>query len=290
MSDRFADSKMPDLAKPAAGAAGAVVAVDGEEAFRQLVEQSSRVPVVLYFWASWSEASQTMLGVVSQAANESGGRLLLATIDVGANQAIAAALTVQTLPAAVAVVGGEPVELFQGPLTAEQVRALFDQLLKAAATVGVTGTVTGAEPEPPPLPPLHRAGYDALEAGDLAAAKAAFSQALAESPADREAKAALAQVELLERTDQAGQTDVDGLLKAAAAPGATVDQVLTAADAAVAAGRSAEGFAVVLQAMRGASPEAKDELRLRLLSLFEVAGEADPAVGAARRQLSAVLF
>jgi putative thioredoxin len=132
---------------------------------------------------------------------------------------------------------------------------------------------------------LHEEGYEALERGDLAAARAAFTKALAEAPADAVAKAALAQIGLQERLETEAAA-ADG----ADQPGASVDQVMAAADLAVASGQYAVGFGRLLEALRTAAPEDKDRLRLRLLELFEVAGPDEPAVGQARRRLAGLLF
>ncbi|MDR2378850.1 MAG: tetratricopeptide repeat protein [Bifidobacteriaceae bacterium] len=287
MTERFADSTMPDLAKaaaaggPAGPAAQVVVDVDGEEAFAALVAQSNTVPVVIDLWATWCEPCKQLSPVLEKVAREFGGRLLLAKIDVDRNQAIAAAFGAQSIPTVVAVVKGQPVPLFQGALPEPQVRQFFEELLKAAAGVGVTGSVAGGAAEPA-APPAHREGYEALERGDLAAAKAAFASALAQAPADAAAKAALAQVELLERlaeADQAADGTADG-----------VEAVMDAADADVAAGRFAVGFSRLLEAIRTAAPEDVDRLRLRLLDLFAVAGPDEPAVAQARRRLTGLLF
>ena len=54
--------------------------------------------------------------------------------------------------------------------------------------------------EEPPEPPLHQAAYDAIDQGDSAAATTAYEQALRENPRDALARAGLAQVGLLART------------------------------------------------------------------------------------------
>jgi putative thioredoxin len=119
----------------------------------------------------------------------------------------------------------------------------------------------------------------------LPAARQAFAKALAEAPADAAAKAALAQVELLERLDGA-----EAAAARADQPGATLEDSMAAADLEVASGDFAQGFNRLLSAMPKASPEDKERLRLRLLSLFEVAGGDEPAVAQARRRLAGLIF
>jgi putative thioredoxin len=284
MTDRFANSQLPDPAK-AQGGGDFVVEVDGEEAFRALAQRSAQVPVVIDLWADWCEPCKQLSPILEKVTRDLGGRVLLAKIDVDKNQQIAAAFGAQSIPTVVALVNGQPVPLFQGAIPEPQVRQFFDELLKAAAQVGVTGTVTGAPPAEPPLPPLHQEGYDALERGDTAAAKEAFTKALAESPADHAAQAALAQVELLERLES-GADAAEG----ADGPGASAAAVMAAADQDVASGNSARGFNRLLAAIAQAAPEDKEALRVRLVSLFEVAGDSDPAVAQARRRLAGLLF
>src|SRR5699024_8834900 len=116
-------------------------------------------------------------------------KFLLARIDVAANPRLAQVFQVQAVPAALAVIKGQPVPLFQGAPAIEQVRPVLDQLLQLAQEQGVTGTVdteqeTGTDEETePPLPPHIQAAYDAIEADDLDGAAAAFEQAINDNPA-----------------------------------------------------------------------------------------------------------
>ena len=149
---------------PAAG--GFVRDVD-QQSFPDVVQSSTQFPVVVVLWASWSEVSQQVVADLAALADEDGGRWLLARVDAEANPQIAQAFQAQSVPTVVAVLGGQPVPLFQGAYPREQVRAVLDQLLAAAEANGITGRVaaaTAAEPEPEPaLPPLHQAAYDAIE-------------------------------------------------------------------------------------------------------------------------------
>ena len=277
------------------GAPGVVVDVT-EATFGDVVQLSVQVPVVVALWASWSEVSARVTADLVAVATELGGRVLLARVDADASPQIAQAFGPQTVPAVVAVLRGQPVPLFQGEATREEIRAVVDQLLQAAAANGITGTVPGvdpteqpeaAEPEEPPLPPLHQAAYDAIERDDLDGAAEAYAQALRENPRDEMAAAGLAQVELLRRT-----RDVDpaaARAAAAAAPG-DVDAQLVVADLDTLGGAVEDAFARLLDVVRATRDEERERARLRLVELFGVVGDADPRVVAARRALANALY
>lgn len=285
----------------ATGGQGAGVVRDITDAtFGAVVELSSQVPVVVDLWAEWCEPCKQLSPVLERLALDYAGAFLLAKVDVDSNPQIASAFQVQSIPAVVAIVGGQPVPMFQGAYPESQVRAILDELLKVAAENGITGkldpgpvadearTDAPAEPVEPPLPPLHQAAYDALEREDLDGAAAAFSQALRENPRDSEAKAGLCQVELLQRL---AALDPSAALAAAgqAAPD-DVDAHLAAADVEVATGRATAGLARLIALVRETTGPDRERVRLRLLDLFEVVGGSSPEVSAARRALANALY
>jgi putative thioredoxin len=289
-------------ASPAAGAPGGLptagpYVVDVDEAgFPALVQSSTKHPVVALLWASWSAASIALAGDLGTLADEFGGRLLLARIDVEASPQIAAAFQVKSVPAVVAVIGGQPLPLFQGSYPVEQVRDVLDQVLAAAAANGITDTVPSApspndaaEPEPvePPVPPLHQAAYDAIESDDLVGAAEAYEQALRENPRDAMARAGLAQVGLLTRTRA---VDVIGARAAAAADASDVARQMLVSDLDVLSGKVEDAFARLIDLVRVTAGSERERVRLRLIDLFEVVGSDDPRVGPARRALANALY
>lgn len=266
-----------------------------EETFNDVVEQSNQVPVLVLLWQVGEGQSIQLNTTLQTLVTEYAGKFVLARIDVAANPRLAQVFQVQTVPAALAVLKGQPVPLFQGAPSAEQVRPVLDQLLDLAKENGVTGTVDAGEqaeadeePAEPPLPPHIQAAYDAIEADDLDGAAAAFSQAINENPADTEAAAGLAQVQLLQRIG--GLDPAQVLQRADEAPAGDLNAQLPAADLEVAGGRVAEGFARLLQAIRVTAGEDKERARVRLLELFKLAPEDDPAVIKARRDLATALY
>ena len=274
---------------------GQPLRVDVTEAnFQQLVELSAQVPVVFALWAGYSPASGDLLDVLEDIINSYGGRLVLGTADIEAFPQLAQAFQVQAVPTAVAVIKGQPVPLFQGGADEQQVRTLLDELLKVAAANGVTGSLGGAaaaaDTEPAPLPPLHQAAYDAIEAGDYAAAAAAYRQALLEMPADAEAKAGLAQVELMERLQSLTGPDGEALRKLAAEQPDNLEAQLGVADLDIAGGHIEDALGRIVSFIgRNFGPE-RETARVRLLELFEVVGPSDDRVAKARQGLARVLF
>lgn len=294
------------LARPAAPAgesAGALAApgpytIDVTEAiFGDLVQSSAQYPVVVLLWSGRSPASLDLAREMGVLAERAAGGFLLARVDVDVNRQIATAFQVQSLPSVVAVLAGQPVPLFEGSYPAEQIAGVLDQLLAAAAANGVTGRAPrgsdddpdAPEPEPaePPLPPLHEEAYEAIERGDLDAAADAYARALRENPRDAMARAGLAQVELLRRTQ-----DVDPVeaREAAARDPRDLDAQLLVADLDVLGGMVDDAFSRLVDVVRRTAGEERERTRVRLVDLFEVVGAEDPRVGPARRTLASALY
>lgn len=265
-----------------------------EETFNDVIQQSNQVPVLVLLWQVGEGQSIQLNTTMQTLVTEQAGKFVLARVDVAAHPRLAQVFQVQAVPAAVAVIKGQPVPLFQGAPAAEQVRPVLDQLLQLAQEQGVTGTVdTGQEPgteeeTEPPLPPHIQAAYDAIEADDLDGAAAAFEQAVTENPADVEAAAGLAQVQLLQRIS--GLDPAQVLQRATEAPASDLDAQLPAADLEVAGGRLAEGYARLLQVIRVTAGEDKERARVRLLELFRLAADDAPEVVKARRDLAIALY
>jgi putative thioredoxin len=126
----------------------------------------------------------------------------------------------------------------------------------------------------------------ALERGDLAAAEQAYQAILAEQPDHPEAGLALRQVQLFRRAEEAGS----GALAEAEADPDDVDAQLRAADVLLGTGDVEAAFGRLIDVVRRTSGDDRDKARTHLVELFALVGDADPRVGAARRQLSAALF
>lgn len=275
------------------GVTGVVVDVTEADFQALVIEQSMTVPVVIDFWADWCGPCKQLSPVLEKLAVADGGRWLLAKIDVDAHQRLGQAFQVQGIPAVFAVVKGQPIPLFQGALPETQVREYLDELLRVAEANGVTGRLTLGEPEPAPAEeepaedPRYDQAYDAIERGDLDGAAAAYRSLLDSAPDDADARAGLGQVELLRRTHD---VDERAARAASAASPDDVDAACRVADLDLLGGNVDDAFGRLVDLVRRTTGDDRDRARTHLVGLFDLVGNQDDRVGAARTALANALF
>jgi putative thioredoxin len=271
----------PDASAPAGTAGSSVVDVSEATFQAEVLDRSFQVPVVLDLWAEWCGPCKQLSPVLERLATEGGGSWVLAKVDVDANPQLAQALRVQGIPAVKAVWQGQLVAEFTGAIPEEQAREFITELVRATG-----GAAPGEDVDEVADDPRLDAAEAALERGDLAAAEAAYQAILDAEPDHPDAGLALKQVQLFRRAEEAGP---DALEAAEAAPD-DVDAQARAADFLLGTGNVEAAFDRMLAVVRRTAGDDRDRARTHLVGLFGIVGDADPRVGAARRQLTAALF
>ncbi|ACY99415.1 MULTISPECIES: tetratricopeptide repeat protein [Thermomonospora] len=273
------------------GAAGGYVVDVTDATFNtEVVERSRSVPVLVDFWAEWCGPCKQLGPILERLAEEAAGQWILAKVDIDANPQLAAYMQqmgVRGIPFVAAVVGGRLMPLLPGAYPEPQVRQIIGQFMDALRREGMLpqgGPGAGAQPEPDPV---YAKAQEALQRGDLEAAKTAFQEILNSSPQDAGAKRGLAEVELHLR---ARQLDPGRALAEADAAPADVALQTKAADVEMLSGRVEEAFERLVATVRRTAGEDRDAARKHLLSLFEVLPPDDPRVSQARRRLQTALF
>lgn len=264
--------------------------------FSQALTRHMTVPGLLVLWTSQHEQTRAFRDEVVAAAARFEGRVGVVSADLATNPGMAQSLVplvVQafgqaSIPATFGLLQGQPVPLFPGIAPAAELTMAIEQLLEAAVRSGITGRIDiGGGPAEVPLPPLHQAAYDAIEAGDLDTAAAAYRQALAENPKDADAELGLAQVDLMRRTQGA---DLKAARAAAAADPGDIDAALLVADLDVLGGHIEDAFARLLDLVRASAGPERDRVRTHLVGLFNVVGNHDERVKRGRTALMNALF
>jgi putative thioredoxin len=287
--------KAQQSAGPAASSQGGSYVVEvTEQTFEaETIRRSVKHPVVVELYSPRVASGQQLSDTLADIANSSGGKFLLARLNVDTAPGIVQALGLQAVPTVIALIGGQVAPLFQGVLPADQVGAAIDQLLKAAVANGIVGRADPADgpvdadsDDEPAVDPRFAAADEALARGDFATAVAEFDKLLAANPGDVEAQAGKAQAGLFAR---ATRFDPEIVL-AAARVDDSVGVQLDAADVEMVSGRVEAAFDRLIGLIKTKAGDERNQVRVRLLELFETVGNADPRVLKARRDLMTALF
>lgn len=249
----------------------------------EVLVRSGQVPVVVVLWSPRSDASVQLVETLGALATDDNGKWSLATVNVDVVPRVAQMFGIEAVPTVVALAGGQPLASFQGPQPPEQLRRWVDSLL--SATAGKLSGSADSEGEESVDPALAQA-RDLLEAGDFAAATAAYQAILDADPGHVEAKGALRQMTFLER---ATSHSPDAVATADAAPD-DIDAAFAAADVQILNQDVIPAFDRLITLVRQTSGDERTKVRTRLVELFDLFDPADPDVITGRRNLANALY
>ena len=105
-----------------------------EETFEtEVLEKSNEVPVVVDLWAEWCGPCKTLGPLLEKVIDATGGKVVLAKVDVDANPGLSQAFKVQSIPAVYAMYEGKVVDGFMGAYPESAVQEFVDKLLPTEA-------------------------------------------------------------------------------------------------------------------------------------------------------------
>ena len=278
---------------------------------KDVIEESKRQPVLIDFWAPWCGPCRQLTPILEKAVRAAKGRVKLVKMNIDEHPAIPGQMGIQSIPAVIAFVGGQPADGFMGAVPESQVNAFIDKITKGVAAPGE-----------PNIAEILKEAEGVLAEGDAATAAQIYAEVLAidatniaalaglakcyvTSGAIEQAKQTLAMVPESKRNDaavKAVQASVDLAEQAkAVGPVTELEQKVAAnpldhqarfdlATALNAMGKRAEAAEQLLAIVKRDRKWNEDGARKQLVQFFEAWGGTDEATVEGRKRLSTILF
>ncbi|OOE80936.1 co-chaperone YbbN [Salinivibrio sp. ML198] len=274
-----------------------------EHNFQQILESSSRTPVLVYFWANMMPESVELKPTVEQIAHDSHGSFTLATIDCEAQQLIAAQFGVRALPTLALFKDGQPVDGLAGPQNEETVREMLnkhlpspeDQAFEQARQLMAEGNYTDALVILKPLETSHgdKGEYKLamaeclVETHQFDAAQALLDTVLMQDQ-DATYKSLVAKIELHNQA-----VDAPEIRRLQAQLEENPDDANVAYELAVQfnqINRSEEALELLMNILRRDMNHAEGEAKKTLMDILTALGQGNEVASRYRRQLYSLLY
>jgi len=278
---------------------------------KDVIEESKRQPVLIDFWAEWCGPCRQLTPILEKAVRAAKGRVKLVKMNIDQHPAIPGQMGIQSIPAVIAFVGGQPADGFMGAIPESQVNAFIDKLTKGVPAAGE-----------PNIAEILKEAETLLAEGDAAAAAQVYAEALSFDATNIAALAGLAKCYITTgAVEQAKQTLAmvpeskrsDAMVKAVQAaidlaeqaksvgPVGDLEQKVAAnpldhqarfdlATALNASGKRGEATSQLLEIVKRDRKWNDDGARRQLVQFFEAWGGADEATIEGRKRLSTILF
>jgi len=298
------------------GGAAAVAAPEGliketttQGFMKDVIEESKRQPVLIDFWAPWCGACKQLTPLLEKIVKNAKGAVKLVKMNIDDHPAIPGQMGIQSIPAVIAFVNGQPADGFMGALPESQILAFIDrvtkgkaggnetaELIKSADVAIAEGDTQGAaeiyshilEEDPANVPALAGLARCHVANNELEKAKQVLTQVPAAKQNDAAVAAARAALEVAEQASSVGP--IGELEQKVAANPLDHQARFDLAVALNAAGKRQEAVDRLMEIIRRDRKWNEDGARKQLVQLFEAWGPTDEATVAGRKTLSSVLF
>jgi putative thioredoxin len=289
--------------------ADAVVKDTTTQAFvKDVIEESKRQPVLVDFWAPWCGPCKQLTPILEKAVKAAKGKVKLVKMNIDDHPAIPGQMGIQSIPAVIAFVNGQPADGFMGALPESQVTAFLERLtkdriggeaqdlLKAADAALAEGDAAGAaemyaqllaedNTNVPALGGLARAYVDT---GALDQARATLAMVPEAKQNDAAVAAARAALELAEQAKTLGP--ISELEQKVAANPLDHQARFDLALALNGKGQRADALEHLITIVKRDRKWNDDGARKQLVQFFDAWGPTDEATIDGRKRLSSILF
>ena len=289
--------------------ADAVVKDTTTQAFvKDVVEESKRQPVLVDFWAPWCGPCKQLTPVLEKAVKAAKGKVKLVKMNIDDHPAIPGQMGIQSIPAVIAFVGGQPADGFMGALPESQVVAFLERLtkdriggeaqdlLKAADAALAEGDAAGAAEmyaqllaeDNTNVPALGGLARAYVETGALDQARQMLAMVPEAKQNDAAVAAARAALELAEQAKTLGP--IDELERKVAANPLDHQARFDLALALNGKGQRADALEHLITIVKRDRKWNDDGARKQLVQFFDAWGPTDEATIDGRKRLSSILF
>jgi putative thioredoxin len=276
---------------------------------KDVIEESKRQPVLIDFWAPWCGPCRQLTPILEKAVRAANGKVKLVKMNIDDHPAIPGQMGIQSIPAVIAFVNGQPADGFMGAVPESQVNAFINKL-----TAGMPGA--------PNLAEVLQEAEAVLAEGDPAnaaqiyaevlstdatniAALAGLAKCYTTTGAIEQAKKTLAMVPESKRGEaavRAVQASIDLAEQAKTlGPLTELEQKVAAnpldhqarfdlATALNAGGKRDEAVNQLLEIVKRDRKWNDDGARRQLVQFFDAWGPTDEATVEGRKRLSTILF
>jgi putative thioredoxin len=235
----------------------------------EVIERSREVPVIVDFWAAWCGPCRQLTPILEQAVERRDGAVVLAKVDIDANPTLAQAYRVMSIPLVKGFRDGGAVAEFVGLQPPAAIEAFLDRLVPSEVDRLVSEGDEASLREAIAREPGH------------VGARVALARLLRDEGRDDEVPEVLEPVGF----DQ-GAAALLSRVRLAAVDQPDVQAGLAALDR----GQTEQGLGHLLDAVRIAEPELREDLRQALLGVFAELGEHHPLSVRFRRRLAQALY